>query len=92
MLGGGREDPVDHRLRAARILERPGIGRAGPHAAPEGLDLQPILPRGRPALEQQSQYAGEVLYTDHEVGELLRAMDAEGLAGDAIVVVTSDHG
>ncbi len=51
-----------------------------------------VTGRGRPALEQQSQYAREVLYTDHEVGEFLRAMDAEGLAGDGLVVVTSDHG
>ncbi len=38
------------------------------------------------------RYDGAVAYADHELGRLLDALAARGLAGDTIVVVTSDHG
>jgi arylsulfatase A-like enzyme len=40
----------------------------------------------------EGQYAGEVLFTDDQVGRLLDELERLGIAGDTIVVVTSDHG
>ena len=37
-------------------------------------------------------YAGEVAYTDHELGRLFRGLEATGRLDDTIVIVTSDHG
>lgn len=37
-------------------------------------------------------YNGEVAYTDHEVGRLLRELNRLGLADSTVVVVTADHG
>jgi len=40
--------------------------------------------------EYQSRYADEILYADHWVGRLIEAVDS--IAGEAIVLVTADHG
>jgi len=37
-------------------------------------------------------YYGMVAQLDHAIGRVLDALDARGLAGDTLVVVTSDHG
>jgi len=37
-------------------------------------------------------YGGEVAYTDHAVGRLLDALDAKGLRGRTLVILTADHG
>jgi len=37
-------------------------------------------------------YAGELRWTDSEVGRLLAKLDELGLADDTLVIVTSDHG
>ncbi|MFP6665414.1 MAG: sulfatase [Deltaproteobacteria bacterium] len=37
-------------------------------------------------------YAGEVLYTDEEVGRLLRILDERGLLENTILIITADHG
>lgn len=37
-------------------------------------------------------YDGEIAFTDEQVGRVLRALHALGIAGNTIVVVTSDHG
>jgi choline-sulfatase len=37
-------------------------------------------------------YLGLVSFTDHNVGQVLRALEEEGLADDTRVVYTSDHG
>jgi arylsulfatase len=39
-----------------------------------------------------AQYDGEIAAVDAEVGRVLEAVDAAGLAGRTVVVVTSDHG
>jgi arylsulfatase A-like enzyme len=44
------------------------------------------------AIRDRHAYAGETLYTDHEVGRLLDAVATLGLADRTVVVVTSDHG
>jgi len=40
----------------------------------------------------EGQYAGEILFTDEQVGRLLDELDRLGRGGDTIVVVTADHG
>lgn len=37
-------------------------------------------------------YNSEILYTDHWVGKLIEALDAEGLGQNTLVVLLSDHG
>lgn len=49
-----------------------------------------LEPQG--ALVLASLYDGEVRRVDHLVGELLAMLDARGLTGRTVVVVTSDHG
>ena len=40
----------------------------------------------------EGQYAGEILFTDEQVGRLLDELDRLGRTDDTVVVVTSDHG
>lgn len=40
----------------------------------------------------RAAYDGEITFTDHEIGRLLRRLDALGLAGRTLVVLTADHG
>lgn len=44
------------------------------------------------AAELQRLYHRDVLYNDHELGRLLRALDAAGLRRDAVLAFSSDHG
>ncbi|RPJ44138.1 MAG: hypothetical protein EHM19_07255, partial [Candidatus Latescibacterota bacterium] len=37
-------------------------------------------------------YDGEIAFTDREIGRLLAALDARGLSGNTLVVLTADHG
>ncbi len=37
-------------------------------------------------------YDGEIAYVDAHIGELLAALEAEGLADDTLVILSSDHG
>ncbi len=41
---------------------------------------------------QRNRYAGEIRYTDREIGRLLAGLDERGLAESTIVIITSDHG
>jgi arylsulfatase A-like enzyme len=45
-----------------------------------------------PLARSRAAYAGEVRYTDREVGRLLAGLEERGLAEDTVVVLTSDHG
>lgn len=38
------------------------------------------------------QYDGEILYTDHHIGRLLKGLKQFGILEQALVIVTSDHG
>lgn len=42
--------------------------------------------------KMMDRYDGEIRYVDDHVGELLRALEEAGVAGQTAVVVTSDHG
>ncbi|PYQ65680.1 MAG: hypothetical protein DMF53_04895 [Acidobacteria bacterium] len=39
-----------------------------------------------------AQYDAEIRYVDEQVGLLLEALESQGLAGNTLVVLTSDHG
>src|SRR5262249_38822837 len=39
-----------------------------------------------------AQYDAEIRYVDEQVGILLQALESQGLAGNTLVVLTSDHG
>ncbi|MFQ5768119.1 MAG: sulfatase [Acidobacteriota bacterium] len=56
----------------------------------EGPDQKP-LPADRVEW-LEGQYAGEINYTDDQIGRLLRNLDGLGLDENTIVVVTADHG
>ena len=43
-------------------------------------------------LDDLKAYNSEILYTDHWVGKLVDALDAEGLKENTLVVLLSDHG
>jgi arylsulfatase A-like enzyme len=60
-----------------------GIASIPAYQAIDGLD--------RPS-QYASRYADEILYTDHWIGVLLRAIDEHASIRDAIVAVTADHG
>ena len=62
-----------------------------PYIAPEGFDQFPI-PEGTPFGKKLQAYKAEVLYTDHQMGRLLRVLERLGLAGNTVVIFTSDHG
>ncbi len=51
----------------------------------------PPLPADRLAW-LEGQYAGEILFTDEQVGRLLDALRDRGLERDTLVVITADHG
>lgn len=40
----------------------------------------------------KAMYAAEVHFADRHVGEILRALDSNGLRGSTVVVLTADHG
>jgi arylsulfatase A-like enzyme len=42
--------------------------------------------------QQRRLYAGEVAYTDGEIGRLLAGLEHAGVLGNAVVCVTADHG
>ena len=49
--------------------------------------------RGQDAvMKDLKAYNSEILYTDHWVGKLIEALDAEGLKENTLVVITADHG
>jgi arylsulfatase A-like enzyme len=55
-----------------------------------------VIYDGMPATQElltrnRNLYQGEVSYTDREIGKLLEGLEARGL-GDALLVITSDHG
>ena len=68
-------------------------GRLRPNVpeGPPGYD-KPGWNAVYPQVEFARRYAGEVSHFDASVGRLLDALEAEELADDTVVVLTSDHG
>jgi len=55
-----------------------------------GLDLQPVTQAQMRAARRA--YFGAVSYVDDQIGVLLDALAAAGLAGDTVVLLLADHG
>ena len=53
------------------------------------LDLEPSEEQ---RLDQRRHYMANVTMIDHQVGEILSRLEAQGYLEDAVVVFTSDHG
>jgi arylsulfatase A-like enzyme/predicted Zn-dependent protease len=53
--------------------------------------FDPHLPYSPPGPFEAS-YDGEIAYVDAQVGRVLEALEAKGVAGDTLLVITSDHG
>ena len=41
---------------------------------------------------KENPYAGEIAYTDHCIGQVLRKLKEEGLYESTLIIITSDHG
>ena len=60
-------------------------------------EIRAGMHRGEPEAFARSEvlkdlYAGEVSWTDQQVGRLLEGLDAQGLLETSMLIVTSDHG
>lgn len=71
-----------------------------PHYSGEvdGRDLVDYLKLGLGDLSRRdlehlvALYDGEIAWTDQQIGQILRKLEALGVAEDTVVIVTSDHG
>jgi len=65
-----------------------------PYSPPAPYDRRFAPPPAATGLPRRAvaHYDGEIAFTDHQLGRLLAAIDAEGLAARTLVVVTADHG
>ncbi len=57
-----------------------------------GIPAYQVIGEMRLPSQYRHRYGGEILYADHWVGELLRAVRGVDGGGDAIVLLTADHG
>jgi arylsulfatase A-like enzyme len=74
----------------------------GPYTPPPEFDLfktyrkdgqeRPITPETPEEIRSRYLYAGEVRYTDSEIGRLLEGLAKLGEAERTVVIVTADHG
>ncbi len=73
----------------AKSIGLAGIGADGlPLELVDGVHMKP-----KPVdADLAMLYAGEVAYTDSQIGRLFSELDRRGILTDALVVVTSDHG
>lgn len=71
------------------------IARNEPRAGlvdPDKVRLPPYYPDHPVARDEFANYLDSVQLVDRYVGELLERLEREGLAGNTIVVISSDHG
>lgn len=66
----------------------------GPYTPPPEYDVFRTQPAGlrEDFAAARRGYAGDLLYTDAEIGRLLAGLDALGEAERTVVVITADHG
>lgn len=66
----------------------------GPHVAPAAYDVFTAQPAGlkEEFATARRGYAGDLLYTDAEIGRLLAGLDALGESERTVVLITADHG
>lgn len=87
----GARGPTPAATADARARLR-GVADAVRPRVPFRAGLADFLTGVRDAAYPRAQYAGEVTYTDAQVGALRDRLDALGIADRTIVVVTADHG
>jgi len=65
-----------------------------PYDAPEPYKLmyQNIIKDDKPLLDERIRYAGEVTYTDLQLGRIFDTLRKAGTYDDTIIIITSDHG
>jgi len=86
-------DPQAHPL-AARFrqqLQEAIAGRLQVHD-PADVIVPPFLPDSQPVRQELAQMLDNIHYYERTVGRLLDELEADGLADDTIVIVTTDHG
>jgi arylsulfatase A-like enzyme len=59
---------------------------------PEDVTLPPYYPDDPLIRADWAAYLDTCRFTDHEVGEILARLDADGLTGDTVVFFMTDHG
>jgi len=59
---------------------------------PDKLNLPPYYPDHPTARDDYANYLDAIHLVDGYLGQILARLESEGLAGDTIVVVSSDHG
>ena len=77
---------------ALEAQESPGWHGSGELRGNYGTDGREILEDEAYAEELRRAYAASTSYVDHQVGLVLEALEASGMADDTIVVLWSDHG
>ena len=70
------------------------FGREPQRLAPDSADVTvpPYYPDTPAARQTIARHYGNIRYMDQQVGDILDALEAEGLADNTIVIWTSDHG
>lgn len=75
-------------VRAATI----GFAPAELSPDPDSLVLPPYYP-DRPSIRRElARHYGNVAFMDRQIGEILAALESDGLDRDTIVIFTTDHG
>ena len=72
--------------------QSPGWHASGELQGNYGTDGREVLEDATYAQELRAAYAASTSYVDHQVGLVVDALEASGMADDTIVVVWSDHG
>lgn len=83
-----------HRIRSSRD-EPGGMGFIGDHIEPDrtrGITVPDYLHDEPSAREEMAELQGAVRFMDSQAGRVLDAIGELGLAGNTLVVFTTDHG
>ena len=64
----------------------------GEPTRPEDVKLPPYYPRDPVLLEDWARYLDTVRYTDKQVGEVLKKLEADGILDQTVVFFLTDHG
>jgi arylsulfatase A-like enzyme len=84
-LHGGKHRHAKNWVETAR-KELGGVTR------PKDVTLPPYYPRDPVLLDDWAQYLDAVRYTDKQVGDVLKRLEAEGILDQTVVFFMTDHG
>lgn len=82
------KDVLSPRRKAGELDRKPPYKRI----ASENLRKNGLLPNETTLRRIYTQYYGAVSFVDHNIGRILKALDEEGIAGNTVVIFTTDHG